>query len=60
MARQAGLTPTTYLEQRAGELVFGLKLIRDRNEVAEFVLDRQAVLNTSDYVRDRVSPQAEA
>ena len=60
VARQAGLTPTTYLEQRAGELVFGLKLIRDRNEVAEFVLDRQAVLNTSDYVRDRVSPQAEA
>ncbi|MBW2618624.1 MAG: AAA family ATPase [Deltaproteobacteria bacterium] len=59
VARQAGLTPKTYLEQRAGELVFGLKLIRDRNEVVEFVLDRQAVLNTSDYVRDRVSPQPE-
>jgi len=50
VARRADMGPGEYLEGRREELVSGLELVRNRTGLDEFILTREAVLHTSDYV----------
>ena len=55
VALKAGLSPLDYLRGLQPELVPGLQLVRDKTGLDEFILTREAVLNTSDYVRRMVA-----
>jgi endopeptidase Clp ATP-binding regulatory subunit ClpX len=55
VARQAGLSPKAYLAGIKEELILGLQLVRDKTGLDEFILTREAVLNTSEYVRSLVT-----
>ncbi len=55
VARRADLRPREYLAGRKNELIFGLQLIRDRGGLDEFILTREAVLYTSEFVRRLVA-----
>ncbi len=55
VAMRAEMSPLDYLKGLQPELVPGLQLVRDKTGLDEFILTREAVLNTSEYVRGLVS-----
>jgi len=55
VADQAGMSPSRYLNGIKGELIPGLQLVRDKTGLDEFILTREAIINTSDYVKGLVA-----
>ena len=55
VADQAEMSPTRYLDGIKPELIPGLKLVRDKTGLDEFILTREAIINTSDYVKGLVA-----
>lgn len=55
IARQAGIQVSEYLSTLESDLVPALQLVQDKTGLDEFILSREAILNTSEYVSGLVS-----
>ncbi len=60
VARKAGMSPADYLDGRKTELVSALELVRSRTGMDEFLLPREALLHTTEYVAGLVGDKVPA
>jgi ATP-dependent Clp protease ATP-binding subunit ClpX len=60
ISKKAGMTPLEYLQGRRDELVSALELVRSRTGRQEYILPRESIVQTMEYVTRMVGESAKA